>query len=52
VRLHFPPFGRATATASGDPARWRAVYSFLGVLGIAIVLFLVVALTARLILGR
>jgi hypothetical protein len=32
--------------------RWRAVFSFFGVVGIAVILFLVVAATARLILGR
>jgi hypothetical protein len=42
-----PPGGRPASESGG-----RSVYSLVGVLGITLILFLVVALTARLILGR
>ncbi|MFM7107922.1 MAG: hypothetical protein ACKOZU_04885 [Planctomycetaceae bacterium] len=45
--------GRPSREGCGDRGTRRfRVFSFVGVLGITLVLFLVVALTARLILGR
>lgn len=44
--------GRAGVTAAAFSGAEVAVFSFVGVLGITIALFFVVAITARLILGR
>ncbi len=49
------PTRRSPATDTGGDVLQRAevvVFSFVGVLGITLALFFVVALTARLILGR